>query len=65
MAGLLEQVRDGLAKVHEAEAYLGVSRGKLYQMMEGGELAYVKLGRSRRIPWAALQELVAKNTVSR
>jgi excisionase family DNA binding protein len=47
-------VQEGLAKLQEAEAYLGVCRATLYKMMDGGELAYVKLGKSRRVPWRAL-----------
>ena len=51
----------GLASVREAEAFLSLSRSSLYSMMDRGELAYVKLGKSRRIPWDALDELVQKN----
>jgi excisionase family DNA binding protein len=53
----------GLASMREAERYLSVSRAKLYSMMDAGELRYVKLGRSRRVPWDALTELVQKNLV--
>jgi hypothetical protein len=31
--------------------------------MEKGDLRYVKLGRSRRIPWDAIEELVGRNLV--
>lgn len=58
--------REGLAvsqllTVPEAARRLGLSRAKLYQLMESGELVYVKFGRSRRIPLTGLAELVARN----
>jgi excisionase family DNA binding protein len=53
----------GLASVKEAEQFLSLSRSSVYGLMDKGELRYVKLGKSRRIPWDALDELVRKNTV--
>ena len=53
-------VADGLMTVSEAAEYLSISRSKLYQMMDDGELAYVKLGRSRRIPRRELIDLVSR-----
>ena len=44
---------NGVVKVDEASALLRLSRSKLYQMMAGGELPFVKLGKSRRIPTAS------------
>jgi excisionase family DNA binding protein len=58
-------VRDGLLTVREGAAFLGVSVASLYKVMERGDLAYVKLGRSRRIPRRALVELAARNLVGR
>lgn len=37
---------------------LGLSRSTLYGLMERGELGYVKVGGSRRIPDLALQNFV-------
>lgn len=53
----------GLGTVSAVAAYLDVSRSKVYAMMEAGLLAYVKLGKSRRIPWDAVTNLVSQNTV--
>ena len=53
-------VADGLMTVREATEYLSVSRSKLYEMMEKGELAYVKLGRCRRIQRRDLIDLVSR-----
>jgi excisionase family DNA binding protein len=47
----------GLARVVDAERYLNVSRATVYNLMENGTLRYVKIGRSRRIPWTELQRL--------
>ena len=52
-------VNEGLATVQQAAQFLGVSRGKLYAIMERGELRYCKLGKNRRIPWAAVKALAA------
>ncbi|MBM4070272.1 MAG: helix-turn-helix domain-containing protein [Planctomycetes bacterium] len=57
-------VCDGLVPIKEAAGFLGISVGSLYAMMGRGELVYVKLGRSRRIPRRALVELAAKFLVS-
>lgn len=54
----------GLARICEAAEYLSVSRSKLYLMMDGGELPYVKLGKSRRISWAELARLVKRRSVT-
>ncbi len=56
-----ELVADGLVRIAEAERFSGLSRSKLYELMEAGELAYVKLGRARRIPRRVLIELAARN----
>jgi len=51
----------GLVNVTEAAAFLSVSRSKLYQLMASGELPYVKLGRSRRVPKLELSKLIERN----
>ena len=52
-------VSDGLVTIREAAQFLRVSRSKLYDLMDNGELKFVKLGRSRRIPRRALIDLAA------
>jgi excisionase family DNA binding protein len=52
-------------RVSEAAAHLGISRSKLYQMMDAGELVYAKFGKSRRIPREALEELARRALVVR
>jgi excisionase family DNA binding protein len=59
-----KMVEDGLVTVKEAAAFLSISIAKVYGLMGGGELCYIKLGRSRRIPRRALVELATKNLVS-
>lgn len=56
---------EGLVTVKDAGRFLGLSVGPVYNLMARGDLAYVKLGRSRRIPRRALVELTAKNLVHR
>lgn len=52
-----------LCRVSEVATHLGLSRSGVYQLMDAGRLAYVKLGRSRRIPLAAVEALVKSATV--
>ncbi len=52
-------VADGLVTVQEAAQFLSISRSKLYELMDNGELTFVKLGRSRRIPRRTLVDLAA------
>jgi excisionase family DNA binding protein len=57
-------VADGLVTVGEAARFLGIGRSKLYSLMDAGELAFVKLGRARRVPRAALVKLAEANLVA-
>ena len=43
-------------RVCEAASLLSISRSAVYLLMERGELAYAKFGRSRRVPKAALDD---------
>ena len=53
-------VEDGLLTVPQAAEFLHLSKSSVYLMMDRGQLAYVKLGKSRRIPKRALIELAAR-----
>jgi excisionase family DNA binding protein len=57
-------IEDGFETVPEAAKFLSVSRAKVYAMMEQGELAYCKFGKSRRIPRRALREYAERCLVS-
>lgn len=52
----------GLVNLREATTFLRISRSKLYLLMESGELPFVKLGKSRRVPMAALLKLIEEHT---
>ncbi len=56
-------VRDGLRTLPEAMAYLRLSRGAVYALMEQGHLPYVKLGRRRLVPVQAMLALAARGLV--
>lgn len=43
----------------EAAATLGLSRTRIYALMAAGRVESVLVGRSRRVPVAALEEFVA------
>jgi excisionase family DNA binding protein len=54
-----------LYKPETAGAKLEMGRTAIYQLVKTGELRSVKIGRSRRIPAAALQDYVNKLTGGR
>jgi excisionase family DNA binding protein len=56
---------DGLLTVNEAAEFLRASRSHLYNLMEAGELCYVKIGKCRRIPRRSLLLLASRNLVVR
>ncbi len=43
----------------EAATALGISRTRVYELMASGQLASVKIGRSRRIPAPALYAFIS------
>lgn len=45
----------GLLRVEEAAEWLGLGRTKAYELVYRGTLASVTIGRSRRVPVAALE----------
>jgi excisionase family DNA binding protein len=57
--------RSGLALIKEAADFLRLSRSKVYELMESGELPFVKIGRSRRVRWAHLEQFVLAHTQTR
>ena len=54
-----------LATISEVARYLAVSRSTVYQLMESGQLPYVKLGRCRRIHWDDVHTLLAAIRIGR
>jgi excisionase family DNA binding protein len=53
-----------LGKVEDAQRILALSRAAVYKLMDNGELEWVKIGRSRRIPLDAIQALIERNLVA-
>jgi excisionase family DNA binding protein len=49
----------GLANIDAACRFLSISRTALYSLMDRNELQFIKIGKSRRIPWSALENLIA------
>jgi len=56
----LELAADGALPIPEAVKFSGCSRSVLYEQMELGMLAFLKVGRRRLIPRRALVEFLAK-----
>lgn len=54
-------IDDGLITVADACKLLAVSRSHLYNVMDKGELIYVKIGKSRRLPRRALEAFMRAN----
>lgn len=49
-----------LLRPEEAADYLAVSRARVYELMAAGEIESILIGRSRRIPLAALDDFVTR-----
>jgi excisionase family DNA binding protein len=47
-----------LLKIDEAAAVLGLGRVKVYQLIAGGHIETVRIGRARRIPSDALDQFI-------
>lgn len=56
-------VRKPALTVSQVAKLLSLSRTKIYQMMDDGELKYMRFGRSRRIPQEALDQLMQSSMV--
>ena len=53
-----------LLRAVEVARLLGLSRSQIYQMMAGGQLPVVRIGRAVRVPKRALAEWIRMNTVA-
>jgi excisionase family DNA binding protein len=51
-----------LLSVAEAAKTLGISRGSLYELVNGGEIRSLQIGRRRLVPREALVEFIDRNT---
>jgi len=49
-----------LLTIPEAAASLGISRSLVYELVQMGTIATIKIGRSRRVPVAALEDFIAQ-----
>lgn len=56
-----ELLGGGLLTVAEAAKLLAVARSTVYELMVRGELCWIKIGRSRRIPRRELERLARRN----
>lgn len=59
----LSLVNEGLVTVSEATGIARVGKTTLYEAMAAGQLPYVKIGASRRIPRRALDMWMARHLV--
>ncbi|MBS3940269.1 MAG: helix-turn-helix domain-containing protein [Actinobacteria bacterium] len=51
-----------LLTIVDAARHLGISRSKIYELLAEGELSSVRIGRTRRIALAALEEFIESHT---
>ena len=56
-------VEDGFISIPEAARFLHLSRAKLYQLMDAGQLQYARFGRARRVPRRALLDFAQASLV--
>lgn len=50
---------EGAMTVIDAARHLGISRSRLYELMDDGEIRYVHIGRRRLVPRASVQHYLA------
>ena len=60
-----ELLADGCITVLEAAKFSGLGKTTLYELMDAGRLAYVRVGRARRIPKRELVRFLAGQLVPR
>jgi excisionase family DNA binding protein len=58
-------VEQGFATLDEACKFLRICRAGVYGLMDRGEIAYAKFGKSRRLAWKSLRDYAARSMVSR
>ena len=58
-------VQDGMVTLQEAQDFLRISRQTLWRLTKAGQLPYVRIGRTRRIPKQALVEFAAGRLIRR
>ena len=58
-------IRDGLLTRRQVARMLSVSEGTVNRMLKRGELASLKIGNCRRIPRAAVRDLLAASVDTR
>lgn len=51
-----------LRTVAEVAECLRLSRATIYNLMDAGELPFVKIGKSRRIRWVDVEKMIEQNT---
>jgi excisionase family DNA binding protein len=51
-----------LLKADEVAAELGMGRSKIYELMASGAIPVVRIGRAVRVPRAALEAWIARQT---
>ena len=59
-----EMIGSGLQRVSHAAQFLGISRSKIYELMNEGRLPFVIIGRSRRLPIKAVEALALDHLVN-
>lgn len=56
---LPKKMQQGLSSIPDAAEFLSISRGKLYQLINSGDIPSKRFGKSVRIPWAWLHAQAA------
>ncbi len=56
-----DELYEGLLTVREAAKLLHVGCTMIYRLTNAGELQFVKIGKARRIPKAAVRDFIRRN----
>ena len=60
---IVAELPQKLLRVTEVAGWLNLSRSCVYQLMDRGEVPYVKIGKSRRVRPEAVARLIEAGTI--
>ena len=65
VAEVPDHSQTGLASIPDASEFLSLSRSKVYQLVQAGDIPCKRFGRSVRIPWEWLKQQACQENGTR
>jgi len=57
---VMDRKANSLMRIPEVAEHLSLSKGKVWQLVYSGEIPSIKIDKSRRVAWGALQSWLEK-----